>query len=122
MGSSYRLTVLTLAKESYTHRINLEKLLKTLGLEVSTNEIPEVTFDFVDMLPSEILLKIVDYDELARELYSQILEKFNSKIFLTLFRSKDNDFFYKTIKQMIDDETKHISMVRKVSGLIERIQ
>ena len=122
MGSSHRLTVLTLAKESHAHRLNLEKLLKILGFEVSTNEIPEVSFDFVGMLPSEMLLKIVEYDEMAKELYTQILENTSSQAFLTLFKEKDIEFFYKTLKQMIDDETKHICMVRKSSGLIERIQ
>jgi len=83
MGSSHRLTVLTLARESYAHRLNLEKILKILGLEVPTNEIPEVSFDFVGMLPAEMLLKIVEYDEMARELYNHILNNTNSQVFLT---------------------------------------
>ena len=122
MGSSHRLTVLTLARESYAHRLNLEKILKILGLEVPTNEIPEVSFDFVGMLPAEMLLKIVEYDEMARELYNHILNNTNSQVFLTWCSGKDTDFFYKTLKQMVEDETKHICMVKKITGLIERIQ
>ena len=122
MGSSNRLTVLTLARESHVHRLNLEKILKILGLDVPTNEIPEVTFEFEGMLPSEMLLKIVEYDEMARDLYNHILENTNSQIISTLCRGKANEFFYKVLKQMIEDETKHICMVRKISGLIERIQ
>jgi len=122
MGSSNRLTVLTLARESHAHRLNLEKLLKILGLEVPTNEIPEVTFEFEGVLPSEMLSKIVEYDEMARDLYNHILENTNSQIISTLYRDKDNEFYYKVLKQMIEDETKHIRMVRKISSLIERIQ
>ena len=95
MGSSHRLTVLTLARESYAHRLNLEKILKILGLEVPTNEIPEVSFDFVGMLPAEMLLKIVEYDEMARELYNHILNNTNSQVFLTWCSGKDTDFFIK---------------------------
>ena len=122
IGSSNRLTVLTLARESHVHRLNLEKLLKILGLDVPTNEIPEATFEFEGMLPSEMLLKIVEYDEMARDLYNHILENTNSQIISTLCRGKANEFYYKVLKQMIEDETKHICMVRKISGLIERIQ
>ncbi len=122
MGSSNRLTVLTLARESHAHRLNLEKLLKILGLEMPTNEIPEVTFEFEGVLPSEMLSKIVEYDEMARDLYNHILENTNSQIISTLYRDKDNEFYYKVLKQMIEDETKHIRMVRKISSLIERIQ
>lgn len=122
MGSSNRLTVLTLARESHAHRLNLEKLLKILGLEMPTNEIPEVTFEFESVLPSEMLSKIVEYDEMARDLYNHILENTNSQIISTLYRDKDNEFYYKVLKQMIEDETKHIRMVRKISSLIERIQ
>jgi succinate dehydrogenase flavin-adding protein (antitoxin of CptAB toxin-antitoxin module) len=74
------------------------------------------------MLPYEILLKIVEYDEMARELYTHILENTNSQVFLTLCSGKDTEFFYIALKQMIEDEIKHISMVRKISSLIERIQ
>ena len=52
VGSDYRMTILTLARDSHRHRLNLEELLQKLGLEAPTNEIPEVTFDFDGMLDS----------------------------------------------------------------------
>ena len=122
MGSSNRLTVLTLAKESHVHKLNLEKLITILGLEAPTNEIPEITFDFVGLLPSEMLLRIIEYDDMARELYNQILVNINSKVFLAFYSGKKIEFVNKTLKQMVEDETKHICMVKKITGLIERIQ
>lgn len=52
------MTVLTLARDSHKHKLNLEKLLNTLDLEAATNEIPEETFDFAGMLDSKILQKL----------------------------------------------------------------
>ena len=122
MGSAYRSTILTLARESHLHRLNLEKLLKTLGLEAPTNEIPEGTFDFASMVDSEMLRKTVEHDEMAREVYTKILENTDPEIVSELSSGKGVEFFYQTLKQMVEDETRHISMVRKITGHIERIQ
>ena len=122
MGSTYRSTVLTLARESHVHRLNLEKLLKALGLEAPTNEIPEGVFDFAGMLDSEMLQKTIENDERARDLYTQILENTDPEVVSVLCYGKDSEVFYQTLKQMVEDETRHISMVRKITGHIERIQ
>ena len=122
MEKTYRPTVLTLARESYVHRFNLEKLLKTLNLEVPTSEIPEETFDFTGMLDLEALQRIVENDEVVRDLYTQIVENTDPKIVSVLSGKTDVDFFYKTLNQMIEDETKHIGMVKRTAGRIKRIQ
>ena len=122
VGSNYRMTVLTLAKDSHLHRLNLEKLLKTLDLEAPTNEIPEGTFDFTGMLDSEILQKTIEQDEIVRDLYTKIVENTDPKIVSALSGGKDVEFFYQTLKQMVEDETRHINMVRKIKGHIKRIQ
>ena len=122
VGQKFRSTVLTLARESYNHRLNLEKLLKTLNLEDPTNEIPDQVFDFSGMLDSEAIQKIVENDEIAKDLYTKIVEGTDPKVVSALSGEKNVDFFYQTLKRMIEDETRHISMVRKLSGRIERIQ
>ena len=122
MGKTYRLTVLTLARESFLHRLKLEKLLKTLNLEVPTSEIPEETFDFTGMLDLEALQRIAENDETARDLYTQIVENTDPKIVSVLSGKKDVDFFYETLKQIIEDETRHIGMVKRTAGRIKRIQ
>ena len=58
VGSNYRMTVLTLARDSHLHRLNLEKLLKTLGFEAPTNEIPEGPFDFTACLTRRYFKKL----------------------------------------------------------------
>ena len=122
IGKTYRSTVLTLARESYMHRLNLEKLLKTLNLEAPTNEIPDGNFDFTGMLDLEILQKIIENDETVRDLYTKIVENADPKIVSALSGKKDVDFFYQTLKQMSVDETRHIDMVRKIAGHVKRIQ
>jgi hypothetical protein len=122
MGQTFRSTVLTLARESYNHRLNLEKLLKSLNLEAPTNEIPDGVFNFTDMLDLEAIQKIVENDELVRDLYAKIVESADPKVVSALSGEKNADFFYQTLKRMIEDETRHISMVRKSSGHINRIQ
>ena len=122
VGSDYRMTILTLARDSHRHRLNLEELLQKLGLEAPTNEIPEVTFDFDGMLDSEILHKTIEQDEIARDLYTKIVESNDPEIISALFGSENIKFFYQTLKQMVEDETRHIAMVRKIAGYITRIQ
>ena len=96
IGSTYRMTVLTLAMDSHKHMLNLEKLLKRLGLEAPTNEIPEVTFDFEGMLDSEMLQKLVEQDEIVRDLYTKIVEHTNPRTVSTLFGDRNIEFFYCT--------------------------
>ncbi len=122
MGKTYRPTVLTLARESFLHRLKLEKLLKTLNLEVPTSEIPEGAFDFMGMLDLEALQRIVETDETVRDLYTKIVENTDPKIVSVLSGNEDVDFFYKTLKQIVEDETRHIGMVKKTAGRIKRIQ
>jgi hypothetical protein len=120
--SKYRSTVLILAQESYQHRLNLEKILKKLGLDAPTNEIPEISFDFNGLFYSEILEKTVEYDDMARELYTQIFEKTDPKIVSFLIDGNDTAFFYDQLKQMIEDEIRHIGMVRRIVAKVQRIQ
>ena len=104
------------------HRLNLERLLKTLNLEVPTNEIPDGVFDFTGMLDSEAIQKIVENDEMVKDLYTKIVESTDSNTVSDLSGEKNVVFFYQTLKRIIEDETRHIRMVRKASGRIERIQ
>ena len=122
VGQTFRSTVLTLARESYTHRLNLENLLKTLNLEMPTNEIPNGVFDFTDMLDMEAMQKIVENDEMVKDLYTKIVESTDRKIVSDLFGEKNANCLYQILKRMIEDETRHISMVKKIAGRIERIQ
>ncbi len=122
VGSTYRMTVLTLARDSHKHRLNLEKLLKTLDLEAPTNEIPEETFDFAGMLDSKILQKTIEQDEIARDLYTNIVENTDPKVVSALSGDENVEFFYQTLKQMVEDETRHITLVRNIAGHITRIQ
>ena len=122
MGQTFRSTVLTLARDSYTHRLNLEKLLKSLNLDAPTSEIPDGVFDFAGMLDSEAIQKIVENDEIVKDLYTKIVESTDPKIVSDLSGEKNVDFFYETLKRMIEDETRHIGMVKKTAGRIERIQ
>ena len=122
MGKTYRPTVLTLARESFLHRLKLEKLLKTLNLEVPTSEIPEGDFDFMGMLDLEALQRIVENYETVSDLYTKIVENTDPKIVSALSCKNDVDFFYKTLKQIVEDETRHIGMVKKTAGRIKRIQ
>ena len=122
MGQTYRSTVLTLARESYTHRLDLENLLKALKLEMPTNEMSDGVFDFTGMVDMEAIQKIVENDEIVKDLYTKIVESTDPKIVSDLSGEKNADCLYRTLKRLIEDETRHISMVKKIAGHIERIQ
>ncbi len=121
VDSSHRTTVLTLARESQKHRLSLEKLLKRLGLKAPKDEILERAFDFEGMLDSEVLSKIIEQDEIARDLYTKIVDNTESKLVTALSRNEDASFFYEILKQMVKDELRHISVVKKIAGDITRI-
>ena len=122
VDSTYRMTVLTLARESHKHRLDLEKLLETLNLEPPTNELLGETFNFEGMLDVEMLQKIVRHDETVADLYTELAEKTDPKLVAYLSGAENVDFFYKTLKQLAEDEKRHVNMVRAITGTITRIQ
>ena len=122
LGQPFRSTVLTLARESYNHRLDLEKLLKTLNLEAPKTEIPEGVFDFAGILDLEAIQRIVENDEMVKDLYTKIVDCADPKLVAVLSGETKVEFFYQTLKRIIEDETRHISMVKNVSGRINRIQ
>ena len=74
------------------------------------------------MLDSEILQKTIKQAEIARDLYTKIVENTDPKVVSVLSGGEDVGFFYQTLRQMVEDETRHINMVRKIAGHITRIQ
>jgi len=119
--SYHRKIVLVLARESNKHALDLEKMLKTLGLELPTSEFVQGIFDFEGMLDSEILHKIVRQDEIAADIYSELVEKTDPKLVRSLSGNEDTSFFYQSLKRIIEDEKRHVSMVKSLTGAIVRI-
>ncbi|PVX26008.1 MAG: hypothetical protein CW691_02945 [Candidatus Bathyarchaeum sp.] len=122
VDSTYRATVLTLARESHKHRLDLEQLLETLHLKSPTDEIPEATFDFEGMLDAEILQRIIGHDKTVADLYTELAEKTDPKLVAALSGVEDVDFFYKILRQLVEDENRHVKMVNALTGIITRIQ
>lgn len=122
ISSKYRPTVLTLARDSHKHRLGLEKILKKLNLDSVTDEIPEETFNFKGMLDMEILQKIVENDQIVADLYGELVKKTDPKLVARLSDTDEVDFFYDALSQLVDDENRHVKMVRAFTGIISRIQ
>jgi len=121
VNSTNRKTVLTLARDSHEHMLELEKLLEKLGLKAPTNEIPDVTFNFDGMLDAEILQKIIEQDEIVADFYAELAEKTDPKLVVALSGGKNVNFFYQTLKRIVKDEKRHVQMVRALTGNITRI-
>ncbi len=122
ISSKYRPTVLTLARDSHKHRLDLEKLLKTLGLDAPTDEIPEETFNFEGMMDMEILQRIVENDQIVADLYSELAEKTDPKLVAGLSGDENVSVFYDLLNRLVEDENKHVKMVKSVAGDIVRVQ
>ena len=122
IGSKYRPTVLTLARESHKHRLELEKLLKTLSLDAPTDEIPEQPFNFEGMLDVEVLQKIVENDQIAADLYAELAKKTDPKLVAMLLGDENVSVFYDLLNGLVEDENRHVKMVKSVSGDIVRVQ
>ena len=121
VNSTNRKTVLALARDSHEHRLKLENLLEKLDLEAPTNEIPDVTFDFDGMLDAEILQKIIEQDEMVLDFYTELAEKTDPKLVVALSGEKNGDFFYETLKRIVEDEKRHVRMVKALTCNITRI-
>jgi hypothetical protein len=119
---NYRKTVLVLARDSYKHRLDIEQLLKKLHFELPTSELPDETFDFEGMLDSEILYRIVEQDEIVADLYAELVEKTDTKLVSSLSGAEDVSFFYDKLKLIVEDELRHVRMVKSISGNITRVQ
>ena len=122
VDSYHRKIVLVLARESNKHGLDLEKMLKTLGLELPTDEFVQEIFNFEGMLDSEILYKIIRQDEIAADIYSELVEKTDPKLVRSLSGNDDTSFFYQTLKRIIEDEKRHVSMIKSLTGNIIRVQ
>ncbi|MDG6222802.1 MAG: hypothetical protein IAX21_04740 [Candidatus Bathyarchaeota archaeon] len=122
IGSKYRPTVLTLARDSHNHRLDLEKLLKTLNLDPPTDEIPEGSFNFEGMLDNEILQKIVENDQIVADLYAEVAKKTDPKLVAALLGDENVSIFYDLLKCLVEDENRHVNMVKSVTGDIVRVQ
>ncbi len=122
ISSKYRPTVLTLARESHEHRLELEKLLKTLGLDAPTDEIPEQPFNFEGMLDVEVLQKIVENDQIAADLYAELAKKTDPKLVARLLGDENVSVFYDLLNGLVEDENRHVKLVKSVAGDIIRVQ
>jgi rubrerythrin len=122
VGSAYRKTILTLARDSQNHRLKLEKLFKTLNLETPTNEMHESDFDFTGKCDAEILQEVVEQDEIAQDLYAELAENTDPKLVATLSSNEVVDLFFGTLTQMAKDEERHIKMAQNLAGCVKRIQ
>ena len=81
-----------------------------------------MAFDFEGMLDAETLQKIVEQDEIVADLYSELAENTDPKLVSVLFGGKSVDVFYQTLKRLVDDEKRHVRMVKALTGDIQRIQ
>jgi rubrerythrin len=121
LHSTNRKIVLTLARDSYKHRLDLEELIKKLNLEPASDEITDENFDFQGMMDEEILQKICAQDEMIKDLYTELLEKTEPKLISVLAGSNYMDFFYHTLERLIEDEKRHVRLVKSIAGNITRI-
>ena len=122
IGSEYRPTVLTLARESHKHRIDLEKLLKTLNMDGPTDEIPEENFNFEGLMDVEILQKIVEKDQTVEDLYAEIAKKTDLRLVSGLLGDENVSVFYDLLNRLVADEKRHVKMVSSLTGTIIRVQ
>ena len=119
--STHRNLLLTLARDSQKHRLHLETILSKLGLEAPINEINDPKFDFDGMMDEEILQKIRAQDEMIAELYEEILEKTKADLVASLSDNNTVDIFFNTLKTLIEDEKRHVKLIKAVAGTIVRI-
>ena len=122
IASKYRPTVLKLARESHQHRLELEKLLVVLKLDAPTDEIPEQAFNFEGMMDNEILQKIVENDQIAADLYSELAEKTDPKLISGLSGDENVSVFFDLLNRLVADEHRHVNMVKSITGDIIRVQ
>jgi len=65
-------------------------------------------------MDEEILQKICAQDEMIAELYEDILEKTNANLVINLSDNNSVDFFFNTLKMIVEDEKRHIRLVIRI--------
>ena len=73
------------------------------------------------MLDIEILQKIIKNDETVLDLYCEIFEKTDPKLITYLSKEKNTDFFFNIFNKLIEDEKRHVNLVKSITGTITRI-
>ena len=121
VDSSYRKTLLPLLLDSEKHRVHLEQLMTTLNLTIPTNE-SNILFEFHDKYDAEVLTEIAKQEEIARDLYTSILENTDPTLIEMLTRTNDVTLFYQTLQHMVKDEKRHIELLKKITPKITRIK
>jgi rubrerythrin len=121
VDSSYRKMLLSLLLDSEKHRVQLEQLLINLNFPIPTTA-SDIHFHFQDKYDAEVLTEIAKQEEIARDLYTSIVENTDSTLIEELTRSNDTSMFYRTLDQLVKDEKRHIHLLRKNTSTITRIK
>jgi hypothetical protein len=55
-------------------------------------------------------------------LYAELVEMTDPKLVSSLSGNEDASFFYEKLKRIVEDELRHVQMVKSISGNIKRVQ
>ena len=121
VNSGYRKTLLPLLLDSEKHRIQLEQVMTALNFPIPTTT-SNMVFHFQDKYDSEVLTELAKQEELARDLYTSIVENTDPALINALTKTNDATVFYQPLHQIIKDEKRHLELLRKITPPLTRIK
>ncbi|NYT11414.1 MAG: hypothetical protein GKC03_02545 [Methanomassiliicoccales archaeon] len=114
----------TLSSESHEHTKLIEDILEMIKIESGRKSLPlqDRNFHFSNMKDQEILNELLKYDRLALDIYNGIKEAIEESGSSTLLKEGHQDEFFSILDHLISDEKKHVALIERYVGNIERIR
>lgn len=122
----HRDLIFKLSHDSQGHKSLLKKLINNIdGISIEDVENSKTGKEF-QYRPrwedSEVFGELLKYEFLAKDIYSRIKEHTSEKLIDDIWMGDNSEEFFKAMEYLIEEEQKHIDLVRPHAGSIQRIK
>ena len=126
LSEEYRDIVFRLSHDSEGHKAVLTDIIQNLN-DVSMDRIKENQkqrdFQFKsNWQDSEIFTEILKYEFLVKDIYKRIKNHTSEELIKDIWDGKNLDEFFLTMKYLIEQEDKHVNLIKPHAGNIKRIR
>lgn len=125
LPETYRDVLFRLSHDSAAHKTYLKRIsskLEGFDLEESIKKMSDRKFEFKGLIDEEIMAEILKFEYLSLDLYEKLYQHSSMKYIYKTWTCEDPEDYFKTLYWLIEQEKKHIELVKPLAGRIERIK
>ena len=125
VGERYRDILFTLSHDSEKHKTRLENLFSKIdGCDTNTvlSRTEREKIELKGKREEEILQEVLKYDQLALDLYRRVHSSVQRPLIRERWNGDDPDEFFRTLKWLIEEEKRHVALLKEHVGKPERIR